>query len=664
MANVMQMKQVKNSVSRNGFDLSTKRNFTAKVGELLPVWTQEVIPGDKISIDLKAMCRTMPLNTSAFARIREYYDFFYVPYSLLWNRANVVLSQMNYNQQHALGITQDNGQVYDGTLPYITCSQISQYLNTQKTNDNNKNFFGYDRTLLSMKLLEYLGMGNYLGPAADGEGAPTESDYTVNTLPYNLDMNIFPLLAYQKIYADFYRDEQWERQNPSTFNVDYMTGTNGADMQVNMPLSTGSEFVDNYNWFDLRYCNWQKDMYHGLLPNQQYGDEAVVPLGDGTGSQYTLKGWSNDSFPNALVPALSTASTPERGFGYATVIKGDAASVSGGVLTMSNMRVVQGSNSLENLENSAFVVYNGDPSNPSSIANIKAENFAAAGQQIPVGGASGLSIIALRQYEFLQKWKEIAQSGDQDYKSITKRIWGVDVSNHLAEKVTYLGGLNSSIDINEVVNTNITGENAAEIAGKGVGISNGEVQFNSDGQYGFIMCIYHAMPMVDYTVDYINPSYLRVNAEDFANPVFDRVGMQPVNSASIYNTPAKTGRPLPDPTDPFNLGYAPRYVDYKTAIDLSMGAFKRDMSHWVVKYGYDELLEAFVSTGKTPDPEIPQPDDPSPALNYSFFKVNPNLLDSIMSNEVDSTYSTDQLLISSFFDVKAVRNLDVDGLPY
>ena len=664
MANVMQMKQVRNSVSRNGFDLSTKRNFTAKVGELLPVWTQEVIPGDKISIDLKAMCRTMPLNTSAFARIREYYDFFYVPYSLLWNRANVVLSQMNYNQQHALGITQDNGQVYDGTLPYITCSQISQYLSTQKTNDANKNFFGYDRTLLSMKLLEYLGMGNYLGPAADGESEPTETDYTVNTLPYNLDMNIFPLLAYQKIYADFYRDEQWERVNPSTFNVDYMTGTNGADMQVNMPLSTGSEFVDNYNWFDLRYCNWQKDLYHGLLPNQQYGDEAVVPLGDGSGStSYTLKS-IQPSGSNTTVDIMANGSDGsfDPTFGYMT---GDFGIYSNKVIGESGV--------------SGFVVDHvtspatGSPADETvGLPYIKQGNpvsiphtlFAAAGQQIPLSGASGLSIIALRQYEFLQKWKEIAQSGDQDYKSITKRIWGVDVSNHLAEKVTYLGGLNSSIDINEVVNTNITGDNAAEIAGKGVGVSNGKVQFNSDGQYGFIMCIYHAMPMVDYTVDYINPSYLRVNAEDFANPVFDRVGMQPVNSASIFNTPAKVGRPLPDPTDPINLGYGPRYIDYKTNIDLSFGAFKRDMSHWVVKYGYDELLEAFVSTGKTPDPEIPQPGDPSPALNYSFFKVNPNLLDSIMSQQVDSTYSSDQLLISSFFDVKAVRNLDVDGLPY
>lgn len=667
MANVMQMKQVRNSVSRNGFDLSTKRNFTAKVGELLPVWTQEVIPGDKISIDLKAMCRTMPLNTSAFARIREYYDFFYVPYSLLWNRANVVLSQMNYNQQHALGITQDNGQVYDGTLPYITCSQITQYLNTQKTNDNNKNFFGYDRTLLSMKLLEYLGMGNYLGPAADGESEPTETDYTVNTLPYNLDMNIFPLLAYQKIYADFYRDEQWERVNPSTFNVDYMTGTNGADMQVNMPLTSGSEFVDNYNWFDLRYCNWQKDLYHGLLPNQQYGDEAVVPINvSGSSEGYTLKGFTgpNDDMPNLAVQGYNQIDPDVQSAVAARVM---TFPTSGGPIDGKNNIPLEAPSSTvpsSDFSRTAMTVLN--DANIAGYYSILTSRFAAAGQTVP--GASvtsgGLSIIALRQYEFLQKWKEIAQSGDQDYKSITKRIWGVDVSNHLAEKVTYLGGLNSSIDINEVVNTNLTGGNEAEIFGKGVGVSNGKVQFNSDGQYGFIMCIYHAMPMVDYTVDYINPSYLRVNAEDFANPVFDRVGMQPVNSASIFNTPAKVGRPLPDPQSPINLGYGPRYIDYKTNIDLSFGAFKRDMSHWVVKYGYDELLESFVSTGKTPDPEIPQPDDPSPALNYSFFKVNPNLLDSIMTQQVNSTYSTDQLLISSFFDVKAVRNLDVDGLPY
>ena len=71
MANVMSMKNVKNNPSRNGFDLSQKINFTAKAGELLPVWLREVMPGDKVTIDLQSFTRTQPVNTAAFARMRE-----------------------------------------------------------------------------------------------------------------------------------------------------------------------------------------------------------------------------------------------------------------------------------------------------------------------------------------------------------------------------------------------------------------------------------------------------------------------------------------------------------------------------------------------------------------------------------------------------------------
>jgi len=51
-------------------------------------------------------------------------------------------------------------------------------------------------------------------------------------------------------------------------------------------------------------------------------------------------------------------------------------------------------------------------------------------------------------------------------------------------------------------------------------------------------------------------------------------------------------------------------------------------------------------------------------MNFTFFKVNPNCLDPIFAVNADSDISTDQFLCSSFFDVKAVRNLDTDGLPY
>ena len=51
-------------------------------------------------------------------------------------------------------------------------------------------------------------------------------------------------------------------------------------------------------------------------------------------------------------------------------------------------------------------------------------------------------------------------------------------------------------------------------------------------------------------------------------------------------------------------------------------------------------------------------------MNYSAFKVNPNSVDPIFAVQADSSVDTDQFLCSAFFDVKAVRNLDVDGLPY
>ena len=41
----------------------------------------------------------------------------------------------------------------------------------------------------------------------------------------NNTVNLFPLLAYQKIYQDFFRWSQWENANPSSYNVDYFTGT-------------------------------------------------------------------------------------------------------------------------------------------------------------------------------------------------------------------------------------------------------------------------------------------------------------------------------------------------------------------------------------------------------------------------------------------------------
>lgn len=577
MANIMSLKSIRNKPSRNGFDLSFKKNFTAKAGELLPVMVKEVLPGDLFKINLKSFTRTQPVNTAAFARIREYYDFFFVPYDILWNKANTVLTQMYDNPQHAVSLDPTQNFVLNGEMPYTACSEIATYINLLSTgstfSDYKSNYFGYDRATCSVKLLEYLGYGNY-------ESFLTNS-WDSSPLMANLNHNIFGLLAYQKIYSDFYRDSQWERISPSTFNVDYM---DGSQMLVNF---ASEPFLKNYNFFDLRYCNWQKDLFHGVLPHQQYGDTAVASI-----------------TPNVT-----------------------------GKLTLSNFSTVGTS-----------------PTTASGTATKNLPAFDTVGD---------LSILVLRQAEFLQKWKEITQSGNKDYKDQLEKHWGVSVGDGFSELCTYLGGVSSSIDINEVVNTNITGSAAADIAGKGVGVANGEINFNSNGRYGLIMCIYHCLPLLDYTTDMLDPAFLKVNATDYAIPEFDRVGMQSMPLVQLMN-------PLQSFANASGLvlGYVPRYIDYKTSVDQSVGGFKRTLNSWVISYGNESVKNQVTLPAAAPPVEPSEPVPSVAPMNFTFFKVNPNCLNPIFAVNVNSSIDTDQFLCSSFFDIKSVRNLDTDGLPY
>lgn len=552
----MSLKSLRNKTSRNGFDLSFKKNFTAKAGELLPVMVKEVLPGDSFKINLRSFTRTQPINTAAFARIREYYDFYFVPYDLLWNKANTVLTQMYDNPQHSVSMNPTDNFVLSGTMPSITASGLANYLVNVNNSGEELNYFGYNRALCSAKLMEYLGYGNFYRYAKGDQFT-----WDVHPLLNNLNFNIFGFLAYQKIYSDYYRDSQWERIAPSTFNVDFMDGSGNNSIEPYLDGDSSSDIITNYNLFDLRYCNWQKDLFHGLVPHQQYGESAVV-----------------------------------------------------------------------------------------QTSNVES------------GNPTGFTILALRQAEFLQKWKEITQSGNKDYKDQIEKHWGVSAGDALSEMCTYLGGISSSLDINEVVNSNITGDNAADIAGKGTGVSNGYINFNAGAKYGVIMCIYHCLPLLDYTADLLESAFTKVNATDYAIPEFDRVGMEAVPFAKMINPLKNEGGLNFTSFASMIMGYAPRYIDYKTSVDSSIGGFRDTLKNWVISYGNTSICNQ-LSTLKGPAFSGPEP-PVTPPMNYTFFKVNPDCLNPLFAVAVDSDISTDNFLCSSFFDVKVVRNLDTDGLPY
>lgn len=617
MANIMSLKNVRNKASRNGFDLSRRTCFTSKVGELLPVWWQYVLPGDSFNIDLSSFTRTQPVNTASFGRIMEYYDFFFVPLSQLWNRTPTVMTQMLDNNQHSTGL-QSNAKL-DGDLPHLgSIVQFNQYCTAVDGSQYPQNMFGLNRAQLSTKLMSYLGYGQ---PGSNEKGL-------VQTASQGGNVCLFPLLAYQKIYADFFRFTQWESPNPSTFNVDWMTGNGDCNV-------SSAQFTDfsQSNMFDLRYCNYQKDLFHGIMPNAQFGDTAAVPLGAGSGSLDVSK-------DNFLVGSSDFVFVPTRN-----------------TATFDYTRVV----TKNDLDADVISI---PPTGNVGIANTKIPreyNTQSLVTDVSFSGgsaASSLSILALRQAEALQRWKEVAQAAEEDYKQQIQAHWGVNVSDYLSGMCRYLGGNSNNVQINEVVNTNLVSGDAsqpADLAGKGIGSQRGNITFNSNGEYGVIMCIYHALPLLDYVTTGTDAKLFHVQGSSFPIPEMDNIGMELLPFGALTN-----GVSVVTPGNAW-MGYVPRYIDWKTDYDRCVGGFFSSLQSWILPYS-DLSLRLTGSSFASPD-DNPNVTDIN-ACSYPFFKVRPSIVDPMFAVNADSSVGTDHLLNQCFIKCYVTRNLDVNGLPY
>lgn len=611
MANIMSMKSVRNKPTRSGYDLTQKINFTAKAGSLLPVWWQPLVPFDDINVHVSSFVRTQPLNTAAFARMRGYFDFYFVPYRQMWNKFPTAITQMKTNLLHASGpVLKDNSPLSD-ELPYFTAEQVARYIESLQGSQNQ---FGFYRAWLVCIILEYLGYGDFYPYIADAANGPGKT-WDISPMLSNLKFSPFPLFAYQKIYADHNRYTQWERSNPSTFNIDYVSGA-----PETLQMDFGVEgFKDSFNLFDMRYCNWQRDLLHGTIPQAQYGEASVVPVNfnpdvivrpDGSPTFMLADGTMTDK--SVSVPDITSTS------GGSLLVGGNSGS---------------GTSHFVNLK----------WQNPALKASIQDSQFS-------------LSVLALRRAEAAQKWKEVALAAEEDYPSQIQAHWGQSVSQAFSDMCTWLGSVNIDLSINEVVNNNITGDNAADIAGKGTMSGNGGIHYNSKGEYGILMCVFHVLPQLDYITSAPHFGTTLTNVLDFPIPEFDKIGMEQVPVIRGMN-PVKGDSGFPVSPNLY-FGYAPQYYNWKTCLDKSLGEFRRSLKTWLIPFD-DQQLVAADSVDFPNNPNVE-----ADSVKAGFFKVSPSVLDNLFAVKADSDLNTDQFLCSTSFKVNVVRSLDPNGLPY
>lgn len=640
MAHFTGLKELQNKPHKSGHDISAKNCFTAKVGELLPVWFDFAIPNCSYRFNLEYFTRTRPVQTSAYTRIREYFDFFAVPCDLIWKSFDSAVIQMGEKAPLQSKDLLTNLTV-KGDLPYCTLTDLSAscFFAGGNTALGNKvsvvegygNIFGYNRGDVNHKLLSMLDYGNFVTKTSTDIGTSTNRWWNMKAplaasssysqkYNVNLAVHLFFLASYQKIYQDFFRWSQWENADPTSYNFDWYTGSGnifGAS-GLSDAIPSSNEYWKRDNLFSLRYANWNKDKFMGILPNSQFGDLAVVDLG-------------SISTTGSKIPVGAYDGINDTGSFHQMQTRTESANTGSSSTSKSSPIYPRDSDSISVRENSnLWAVLGASPD-----LNLK------------------FSVLALRQAEALQKWKEITQSVDTNYRDQIKAHFGVNVPQSESHMAKYIGGIARNLDISEVVNNFLPGpgntSSQAYIYGKGVGSGQGSMTFNTGSGYYIIMCIYHATPLLDYAISGPDGQNLVTSVEDLPIPEFDNIGMESVPAVELMNSNLYSNVNSADKI----LGYNPRYYNWKTKIDRIHGAFTTTLKDWVAPIDDSFLYSLFggnLSTYK--------------GVTWPFFKVNPNTLDDIFAVKVDSTWETDQLLVNCNVGCYVTRPLSADGVPY
>lgn len=578
MSDFNPLDRAKINVHRSSFDLSSKKLFTAKVGEILPCYWQIAIPGTKYRISSDWFTRTVPVNTAAYTRIKEYYDFYAVPLRLISRALPQAFTQMSdYMTSAASGSSNTKAL---SSVPNVPLLNISNTLALAIASGSDPlDDAGLPFAYGSCKILDLLGYGSFLASNNVSKKAITKAYLGLDNVPdadnplvYKTSqvVNLLPLLAYQKVYFDFFSNSQWEKHLAYSYNVDYWDGTSQLNVVPDM--------------LKLRYANYPKDYFMGILPNSQYGSVAVLPS------------------------VLSSSGSPSRVYAFSSV-----AGPVGSILNSASSKDVTTINTSSSVR---YAMLNSD-----------------------------LSALSIRATEYLQRWKEVVQFSSKDYSDQMAAQFGIKAPEYMGNHSHYIGGWSNVININEVLNTNLTADNSqAVIAGKGAGSNSGHaITYDCGAEHQVIICVYHAVPLVDWNLTGQNPQLTVSSISDFPQPAFDQLGMQAVPGLNLHNNPSRSVPP--------SIGYNTRYWPWKSNIDTVHAGFRSGLAYqsWSAPIdGWDVLTS-------------------SGTWSYQSMKVRPQQLNSIFEPQVsgqNSSVAFDQLLCNVNFQVYAVQNLDRNGLPY
>lgn len=224
-------------IQRSTFDRSSGHKTTFNAGKLVPIYVDEVLPGDTFEMKTSAIIRgstpIFPVMDNANLDIY----FFFVPNRLVWD---------HWKEFNGENTTSKWEQTVEYSIP-----QMAPPLSNGKV-------VGWEKGTLA----DYMGIPTLVGPGA----SQTNPEYTVNHLPFR---------AYCLIWNEWFRDQNL--QDPVLID----TGDSQTNGRHLIPEGNSITFENQaaLQGANLLPVNKYFDYFTGALPEPQKGPDVLLPLG-------------------------------------------------------------------------------------------------------------------------------------------------------------------------------------------------------------------------------------------------------------------------------------------------------------------------------------------------------------------------------------------------
>ena len=431
------------NIRRSSFDRSHGYKTTMNVDWLVPIFVDEVLPGDTYSLTSTHLARLTTLVQPIMDNLRLDLQFFYVPNRLLWD---------NW-EEFITGGDQPVAWTGDNPAEKLFLPQTI----VPETIDGKT---GYDE-----------------GTIYDYFGLPTKVA--------NYKHTVLPLRAYNLIFNEYYRDQNLQESLPVW----------RGDSDPKVDPDTGEESTKEnavHYVYRLQKRNKRWDYFTSCLPGLQKGPQVGIGISGGDSGRLPVQGLalpqvsigtSSSSVPgatlvsqNGYVPQYAfgtsnssvTATIPNVSDPKKVEDKVVNPSLTSNPLTSGSYFTASGSATGQYLLDPKVVV---DGSLPIGMATLQtSSNGTHSGATKYVGpltsanwpvyvdlaSAASVTINSLRTAITLQRWYEInARAGSRYIENILAHF-SVHAQDYRLQRPEYLGGSKSYISINPTTQTSST----------------------------------------------------------------------------------------------------------------------------------------------------------------------------------------------------------------